>query len=127
VHVRAHVLQIGNGIWQAIKHGKVLEKPELLLPAVMVVYCDLKRHCYRHRCAFPHFVPPHPFNLVQCLNLSEIEGGAQIAAAFEAQSRAQYIRPLLVTISAEAVGEQVQLRVTRDAVNRLLECLNSNN
>ena len=61
--------QEGQIVWEAIKSGRALESPNLLVPFLMIAFADLKKHDFIFWFAFPALMPDEPITLKNCIKL----------------------------------------------------------
>lgn len=102
--------QVGSDIWSAITSKQALRKPELLTPCVLIVHCDLKRHSYRHRCAFPHLVGATPYMYTDCQRLDSVQGGVRALETAAQQMPAGRAAPVLAMFPTDTGGVEDVVR-----------------
>lgn len=62
--------QAGGDLRISITSGAAFDEPAVLWKGLVLVYADLKRHCYSYCAAFPYLKLPQPCRLQQCQPLS---------------------------------------------------------
>ena len=83
--------QEGLIVWEAIKSGRALESPSLLVPFLMIAFADLKKHDFIFWFAFPALMPDEPITLKSCTKLENkwdkerIQQFTQVYDAFRSQ------------------------------------------
>jgi hypothetical protein len=121
-------VQAGKEMWKALIEGEALTHTHLLTPALLLVHCDLKNHCYSHRCAFPYLLPRERPALLSATTLrdsadTQAQAALWLAAATSAWAAKGHAEPLLlwwdVTVHAVVVrGSLSFLPILRTVANQ---------